>query len=77
MNYVYEPEVAAKIAAYVNYVTPVVGAKQVLAKSDPELAENELIFPSEDTLANLYPFVTLTEDEERQMTEAYQAVIGA
>ena len=36
MNYVYDPEVAAKIAAYVNYVTPVMGAKEVLAKSDPE-----------------------------------------
>jgi spermidine/putrescine transport system substrate-binding protein len=77
MNYVYEPEVAARIAAYVNYVTPVVGAKEVLAKQDPKLAENELIFPSEETLSNLHPFVTLTEDEERQMTEAYQAVIGA
>ena len=77
MNYVYEPEVAARIAAYVNYVTPVVGAKEVLAKQDPELAENELIFPSDETLSNLHPFVTLTEDEERQMTEAYQAVIGA
>ena len=77
MNYVYDPKVAAKVAAYVNYVTPVVGAKEELAKTDPKLAEDELIFPSEETLANLHPFVTLTEDEERQMTEAYQAVIGA
>ncbi|MEJ7892862.1 MAG: spermidine/putrescine ABC transporter substrate-binding protein [Solirubrobacteraceae bacterium] len=77
MNYVYDPKVAAQIAAYVNYVTPVVGAKEELAKIDPELAEDELIFPSDETLANLHPFVTLTEDEERQMNEAYQAVIGA
>ena len=77
MNYVYDPEVAAQIAAYVNYVTPVVGAKEILAQKDPELAENELIFPSEETLANLHPFVNLTEEEEAQMTEAYQAVIGA
>jgi spermidine/putrescine transport system substrate-binding protein len=34
MNYVYDPEVAAKIAAYVNYVTPVKGAQEVLAESD-------------------------------------------
>lgn len=77
MNYVYDPKVAAQIAAYVNYVTPVVGAREEIEKADPELASNELIFPSEETLANLYPFVTLTEDEEQQMTEAYQAVIGA
>jgi spermidine/putrescine transport system substrate-binding protein len=77
MNYVYDPAVAAKIAAYVNYVTPVVGAKEVLAKTNPELANDELIFPSDETLAKLSPFPTLNEDEERQMNEAYQAVIGA
>jgi spermidine/putrescine transport system substrate-binding protein len=77
MNYVYDPEVAARIAAYVNYVTPVVGAKEALAKTDPKLAANELIFPSEETLAKLHPYVNLDEDEERQMNEAMQAVVGA
>ena len=38
MNFVYDPKVAAKIAAYVNYVTPVKGAKEELAKTDPETA---------------------------------------
>ena len=77
MNYVYDPVVAARIAAYVNYVTPVVGAKEELAKQDPELAENELIFPSDETLANLHAYVNLDEDEERQMNEAMQTVVGA
>jgi spermidine/putrescine transport system substrate-binding protein len=77
MNYVYDPEVAARIAAYVNYVTPVRGAKEALAAKDPKLAENELIFPSDDTLASLHPFVDLDEDEERRMNEAMQAVVGA
>jgi spermidine/putrescine transport system substrate-binding protein len=76
-NYVYDPEVAAKITAYLQYVTPVVGVKEVLAKSDPKIAESELVFPSEDTLANLHPYVNLEEDEERQMNEAMQAVVGA
>jgi spermidine/putrescine transport system substrate-binding protein len=77
MNYVYDPEVAAKVAAYVNYVTPVVGAKEVLAKTDPDLANNQLIFPDDETLASLHPYVNLNEDEERQMNEAMQAVAGA
>ena len=77
MNYVYDPKVAAKIAAYVNYVTPVVGAKEVLAKTDPKLAQNQLIFPSDETLAKLHPYVNLNEDEEKQVTEAMQAVVGA
>ena len=49
MNYVYDPVIAAQIAAYVNYVTPVKGAKEELAKTDPETAENPLIFPSDET----------------------------
>jgi spermidine/putrescine transport system substrate-binding protein len=77
INYVYRPDVAARIAAYVNYVTPVVGAKEELAKSDPKLAENQLIFPTDETLAKLHPYVNLNEDEERQMNEAMQAVVGA
>ena len=36
MNYVYDPAVAARLAAAINYVTPVKGAKEELAKTDPE-----------------------------------------
>jgi spermidine/putrescine transport system substrate-binding protein len=77
MNYVYDPVVAAKIAAYVNYVTPVKGAKEELAKTDPETANNQLIFPSEETLAKLQPYPQLSLEEERQATEAMQKVTGA
>src|SRR4051794_12903144 len=61
MNFVYDPVVAARIAAYVNYVTPVVGAKEVLAKTDPKLASNPLIFPDDRTLSRLHPFPVLDE----------------
>jgi spermidine/putrescine transport system substrate-binding protein len=54
-----------------------VGAKEVLEKQDPKLAENQLIFPDDATLSKLHPFVTVNEDEERQMNEAMQAVVGA
>jgi spermidine/putrescine transport system substrate-binding protein len=77
MNYVYDPDNQAQIAAYVNYVPPVVGTKEILEKQDPEIAKNQLIFPSEETLAQLHPYVNLNEDEERQMNEAMQAVVGA
>ena len=32
MNFVYDPENQAQIAAYVNYVTPVDGVKEILAE---------------------------------------------
>ena len=55
INYVYEPVVAAKICAYVNYISPVKGTKEILAKTDPDLASNELIFPPDDVAAKLHP----------------------
>jgi spermidine/putrescine transport system substrate-binding protein len=76
INYVYEPEVAAKIAAEVNYVTPVKGVKEVLAKSDPKLAEDPLIFPDSETLGRLSGYPNLTVEEEQQMNEAYEQVVG-
>jgi spermidine/putrescine transport system substrate-binding protein len=77
MNYVYEPAVAARIAAAVNYVTPVVGAQAELQKIDPKLATNQLIFPSPATRSKLHPQVNLTAAEQRQMNEAMQKVVGA
>ena len=46
INYVYDPQVQADIAEWVNYVTPVSGVKQILRRRDPALARNQLIFPS-------------------------------
>ena len=36
MDYVYDPKVAAQIAAYVYYVSPVKGADEEIKKLDPE-----------------------------------------
>jgi spermidine/putrescine transport system substrate-binding protein len=77
MNYVYDPRVAAKLAATVNYVTPVQGAQAEMQKIDPKLAASELIFPSAATRAKLHPYVNLTADEERQMNDAMRKVVGA
>ncbi len=35
MNYYYQPDVAAKLAAWVNYICPVQGAKEEMEKIDP------------------------------------------
>ncbi|HEY6761958.1 MAG TPA: spermidine/putrescine ABC transporter substrate-binding protein [Baekduia sp.] len=77
MNYYYEPEVAAKVAAYVNYITPVEGAKEVLLKTDPEIANNPLIFPPDDVRARLHAYPALTPAEEREMQNAMANVTGA
>jgi spermidine/putrescine transport system substrate-binding protein len=75
INYYYSPEVMAQVVAYVNYVGPVVGIKDILLKSDPKLASNELIFPSADTKARGQVFRALTAEEETSFTRQFQALV--
>ena len=77
MNFVYEPEVAAKIAAYVNYISPVDGVKEVLLKSDPKLANDPLLFPDAAIRKRMYPYPTFTDAEERRMYAAMAQVTGS
>jgi spermidine/putrescine transport system substrate-binding protein len=77
MNYVYEPPVAAKLAAYVNYISPVDGIKSILEKQDPEIANNPLIFPPDDVRNRLHPYPALSPADERTMQEAMAQVTGA
>jgi spermidine/putrescine transport system substrate-binding protein len=77
MDFVYEPEIQADITAYVNYICPVKGVKEILVKRDPALGENQLIFPNEQTLSNAFIFRQLKPAEDTELTEAFQNVIGA
>ncbi len=74
MNYYYDPVNAAELAAWVNYICPVDGAQEELAKTQPKLAENPLIFPSQDDYALLSIFRALTDDEETQFAAEYQDI---
>jgi spermidine/putrescine transport system substrate-binding protein len=75
INYYYQPEVAAEVAAWVNFITPVAGAKEAAMAIDPELAENQLIFPNDETLAKAKIFKTLDGTEESEYNSAFQAVL--
>ncbi|MDG4836826.1 spermidine/putrescine ABC transporter substrate-binding protein [Micromonospora sp. WMMD967] len=77
INYYYEPAVAAKLAAYVNYICPVRGAQAEMEKIDPELAANPLIFPDEALLSRSTVFMTLDEKQEKEYEGKFQQVIGA
>jgi spermidine/putrescine transport system substrate-binding protein len=77
IDYVYQPEVQAPIEAYVNYICPVNGVKEILEKDDPEIANNPLIFPDAAFLENTHIFRDLNPEEERELDDAFQRVIGA
>jgi len=76
MNFVYNQKIDDDIAANVNYICPVLGAKQVLAKTDPKLASNQLIFPSAATLKKVKIFDSAALSNEKYI-ERWQRVIGA
>jgi spermidine/putrescine transport system substrate-binding protein len=77
MNYYYDPQVAAELAAWVNYICPVEGAQEAMTKIDKDLAHNPLIFPAADTLKNAHDFMALDEGVERNYQKQFAAVIGA
>lgn len=76
LDHYYDPKVAAELAAWVNYVCPVAGAQEEMAKIDPELAESRLIFPDEAMLADVKAFAPLSESEERDYQAKFSAVMG-
>jgi spermidine/putrescine transport system substrate-binding protein len=76
MNYVYDPKVAAEIADYVNYISPVVGAKAVLLKQDPAIAKNVLIFPTKKMLDNVHVIDPTALNNEKYLTTWQNLVSG-
>jgi spermidine/putrescine transport system substrate-binding protein len=76
INWYYDPAIAAEVAASVNYVTPVKGAQAEMEKFAPELVDNEFIFPTEKTMANLSVFRALTPAEETSWSEAFLKAAG-
>jgi spermidine/putrescine transport system substrate-binding protein len=78
INFYYDPVNAAELAAWVNYITPVVGAYEAAIALDPELAENKLIFPDEAFLASTHGFRALSAEEEQSFVTAWGRVqLGA
>jgi len=77
MNFLYEPDIAAKVAIYVNYLSPVKGVKEIVSKTDPDIANNPLIFPPDEILSKLHPYPALSDTDERTMKEAMAKVTGA
>jgi spermidine/putrescine transport system substrate-binding protein len=75
INYYYDPKVMADVTDYVNYISPVAGAKEILVKKNPDVANNELIFPSAEVLARTQTFRGLTAEEETSFNRQFQAVV--
>ncbi|MBL1108101.1 spermidine/putrescine ABC transporter substrate-binding protein [Streptomyces sp. 5-8] len=77
IDFYYEPEQAAALAAYINYVTPVDGVKPYLAKIDQDAADNPLIVPDKAMQAQSHAFRSLSQKEETAYEEKFAKLTGA
>ncbi|MDN3294198.1 spermidine/putrescine ABC transporter substrate-binding protein [Streptomyces ficellus] len=77
IDYYYELPVAARLAAYINYVCPVEGVREELARIDPALASNTLILPDKAMAAKSRAFRSLSSEEETAYEEKFAKLIGA
>ncbi|MFE2236123.1 PotD/PotF family extracellular solute-binding protein [Streptomyces sp. NPDC059442] len=80
VDYYYEPEVAAELAAWVNYVCPVPAARDVLSDSGDEelaaLAEDPLIFPDDAMRRRLAIARDITSEERAGFARRWNSIVG-
>ncbi|MFG2267506.1 PotD/PotF family extracellular solute-binding protein [Streptomyces sp. NPDC048720] len=80
IDYYYEPEVAARLAAWVNYVCPVPAAREVLAasrdKDTAALAGNPLIFPDSTLRGRLAVARDITSAERPELAKRWNTIVG-
>jgi spermidine/putrescine transport system substrate-binding protein len=71
IDYYYDPKVMAEVEAWVNYISPVAGTKEAVIEIDEDLASNQLIFPSPETLSKAKKFRDLSAKEESEYSRLF------
>lgn len=74
--YYYRPEVAARLAAWVNYICPVQGAQEAMQEVAPELVDNPLIFPDGSINEVSYQFPNLPRDLFDRVSQRFSVIAG-
>ncbi|MYU22409.1 spermidine/putrescine ABC transporter substrate-binding protein [Streptomyces sp. SID8352] len=77
IDHYYEPRQAAELAAFINFVCPVDGVKDELARIDEDAAENPLIIPDRAMQAGSHSFRSLGAKEETACEEKFAKLTGA
>jgi len=76
IDYYYDPVNAAELAAWVNYITPVKGSQEIAARDYPDIAESQLVFPSDETLQKAKPFRVLSAREENIFSKLWSDIVS-
>jgi spermidine/putrescine transport system substrate-binding protein len=79
MNFVYQPEIAAQMTAWINYISPVPAAQKILQKADDsytrQVANSPLVFPTSEMESRLYYYKNLSEEEEAEWNDLFDEVV--
>lgn len=76
MNFVYDPKIAAQVADWIYYVSPVKGAADEIKALDPGAESNPLLFPTDDIVAKQHNFQFLSDALESKMNELFADLSG-
>ncbi|MGH3415789.1 MAG: polyamine ABC transporter substrate-binding protein, partial [Actinocrinis sp.] len=76
MNYYLQPNVAAELDDYIDYIPVVNGAIDALKSLDAEAASNPLIVPTAQELATAKPFMSITVAKLDEYTKKFLQVTG-
>ena len=71
INFLCDPEISYENCSYIGYSTPETAAKEMM---DPEITENEMYYPSEETIANTEVFINLS-DTTNQLLDSLWAEV--
>ena len=85
MDWVYQPKVAAQIAEWVNYLTPVPAAQPVVAADAADsgssaleaVAKSPLVFPTPDEISKLHSYRVLSEEEQLEWNRLFGPYLQA
>ncbi len=71
IDYMMEPEVIAKCTNFTNYANGNLASKPFV---NPEVLANPAVYPDEKTMKRLWPLKALSEDQDRELTRAWQTI---
>ena len=71
LEYLLQPEVIAKCTNFTNYANGNLAAKKFV---DPAVLANPAVYPDEKVMKRLWAPKPLSEDQDREMTRAWQTI---
>lgn len=77
MDFFYQPEIAAQLTSWIQNVSPVPEAQDILRSQGDPVADNPLVFPTEEMYARLHGYRELEPNEQGAWNEMFLAVYQA